>query len=139
MSRVVALALGVLLLGCDPAATDPATLAQPSIDVDQLQPGFLMTAYLEALTSGDCNLAAAFAAPSLIKGNGQLCGSVHVRSYRITGGPKAVGDSEIVYGTELTTDGSADGSIPAGRVTWFWDLIKLPSGGWRVASGGSGP
>jgi hypothetical protein len=55
------------------------------------------------------------------------------------GAAKAVGPDEVVYAVDLTTDGSRDGSVPAGRTTWFYELQRTPAGGWRLAGGGSGP
>ncbi|HEV7195627.1 MAG TPA: hypothetical protein VGN19_06785 [Pedococcus sp.] len=98
----------------------------------------VLSTYLQALQAGDCDTAHALAASTFVVGNGELCGDVDVKTFTV-GGDAQVGDSEITFATQMVTDGSADGSIPAGNLTWFYSLKKQPSGSWRLISGGSGP
>ncbi|HET7030831.1 MAG TPA: hypothetical protein VFI34_09995 [Candidatus Limnocylindrales bacterium] len=131
MSRLAgALAVAVLLIACESTAPPPS--------VDPGDAASVLAAYLVALESGDCDAGRALAAPTFRRGNGELCGAVRVGAIKVDWNP-ARSATEVVYATTLTTSGSADGSIPAGDVTWFFDLQRDATGAWRLAGGGSGP
>jgi hypothetical protein len=71
-------------------------------------------------------------------GNGELCGVVQVKAFAPFGEPATPPDGELIYATTLTTNGSGDGSITAGHLTWFYSLRHV-DGEWRLTGGGSGP
>ena len=98
----------------------------------------VMDAYLQALVAGDCTAAHALSTSTFGPGNGDLCGDVVVTSFSVHAGPAMPGRDEVVYATDLDTEGSADGTIPHGRTTWFYDLARHDDG-WRLVAGGSGP
>jgi hypothetical protein len=101
-------------------------------------PAVVLNAYLQSLVAGDCDTTHTLAAPSFTTGNGDLCGSAEVETFAPLGEPATPTDGEVIYATTLTTNGSADGSIAAGRLTWFYSLKQI-DGEWRLVGGGSGP
>ena len=131
MSRLLAgIAIALTVLACGPTAPPPSA--------DPTDPASVLATYLTALGAGDCTSARAFAAPTFRQGNGELCGAVRVSAIRVDWDP-ARSANEVVYATTLTTSGSADGSVPAGDITWFFDLKREADGAWRLVGGGSGP
>jgi hypothetical protein len=106
---------------------------------DSAPPATVLEAYLGALVAGDCSAGKVLGVETFGRGSGELCGAATVTKYRIAGPPATPSDAEVVFATTLTTGGSADGSVPAGDITWFYDLKRQPSGAWRLAGGGSGP
>ncbi len=98
----------------------------------------VLDTYLRALVAGDCTTAHALAASSFSWGHGELCGDVEVSAFSTPEGPARPGRDTAAYATELTTGGSKDGTIAAGRTTWFYQLERQGRQ-WRLVSGGSGP
>jgi hypothetical protein len=99
----------------------------------------VIDAYLRALVAGDCTAAHALATSTFKPGNGELCGDVRVSSFTLNRDPETPTRDEVIYGSVLDiTDGSSDGTIPRGKVIWFYDL-KRQDGAWRLVGGGSGP
>lgn len=94
--------------------------------------------YLRALVAGDCATAHALAASTFSRGNGELCGDVVVSAYSTPTGPARSGRHAVEYASDLTTEGSSDGSVAPGQTTWFYRLERQ-DGEWRLVSGGSGP
>jgi hypothetical protein len=121
----------VALTACAPAVALPPASASPQVVLDT---------YLHALAAGDCStgrqLWAEGAATSI---RGDLCGETRVSAYGITGDPARPNADELVFGTTLTTTGTRDGSVRAGRITWFFTLRRQANGVWRITGGGSGP
>ena len=130
----------VLLIAaaCAPAGAEssPDAIAIPP---DAAPAETVLQTYLSALLLGDCATAHQLTTPTFRKGNGELCGFVRVTNARIDGAPATPSATETVFGTTLTTDGDGGKSIEAGELMWFYDLIRQPSGAWRIAGGGSGP
>jgi hypothetical protein len=106
---------------------------------DTAPPDVVLNAYLTALRESDCETAHALATSTFVKGNGELCGDLHVAAFTVDGPPATPPDGEVIFATTLTTSGSGDGSVPAGEVTWFYSLVQQPGGAWRLTGGGSGP
>lgn len=129
---VFAAAVLIALVGCN--APVP-----PRASVDPGNPASVLNAYLDAIASGDCATGRTFATETFRKGNGELCGAVPVEATRIHPGQPAGTADELIFATTLTTGGSQDGSVPAGEITWFYDLKRQVDGTWRLAGGGSGP
>ena len=124
MSRIVfAVALLTALVACN------APVA-PRASVDPGNPASVLNAYLDAIASGDCATGRTFATESFRKGNGELCGAVRVEAVRIQPRQPAGTADELVFATTLTTGGSQDGSVPAGEITWFYDLKRQVDGTW---------
>jgi hypothetical protein len=99
----------------------------------------VIDAYLRALVSGDCTAAQALATSAFKPGSGELCGVVKVSSFALNRDPATPGRDEVIYASVLhVTEGSSDGTIPRGSVTWFYDL-KRQDGAWKLVGGGSGP
>ncbi|HEU4673508.1 MAG TPA: hypothetical protein VFS32_11465 [Candidatus Limnocylindrales bacterium] len=96
----------------------------------------VLRTYLEALRAGDCDAAAVLWTSS---GNGDLCRFTHVRGYDIHPDPTTPRATEIEFATTLTTDGTEDGTVRPGDVTWFFVLDRQPDGAWRISGGGGGP
>ena len=131
-SAVVVGSVAVLaLVGC----------AGPSVRISPPPAGasaaVVIDTYLRALVAGDCATAHALAT-STFTGNGELCGLVKVSSFSLNRDPATAGRDEVIYGSVLVTEGSRDGTIPRGKVTWFYDL-KRQDGAWKLAGGGTGP
>jgi hypothetical protein len=105
---------------------------------DSASPAAVLDAYLTALMASDCQTARALVTSTFTVGNGELCGAVRVSAYVVDPTPATPPDGEVIFATTLTTSGDG-ASIPAGDVTWFYDLIRQPSGAWRIVGGGSGP
>jgi hypothetical protein len=99
----------------------------------------VLLTYLRLLEARNCDAAHSLAVGSFTTGNGELCGDVRVRSFALQGSPAHPAVGEVVYAARLVTDGSHDGSIPAGVLIWFYELTKQHDGSWRLTSGGSGP
>jgi hypothetical protein len=95
--------------------------------------------YLGALRAGDCAMAARVAAETFRQGNGELCGAVTVTDFTVNPDPAKPSALEAEFGVSMVTSGSTDGSIPAGRMTWFFDLQRQGDGRWLLIGGGSGP
>ena len=128
----LALLLAVSFAGCGRSAfTAPPDSAGPEV---------VLRVYLDELLAGDCAATQTLAMSTFGPGNGELCGITSVSAYEIGGEPAAVpGGTEVVFGTSLTTTGTADGSLRAGRITWFYSLKRQANGAWRLAGGGTGP
>jgi hypothetical protein len=99
----------------------------------------VLRAYLQALVQGDCSAGKVLGTPSFGFGNGELCGQTTVSGFSISGSPATPNATEVVFATLLTTSGTADGTVPPGSLTWFYDLKQQSNGAWRLAGGGSGP
>ena len=99
----------------------------------------MLTTYLKALQAGDCDTAHALGAGTFVLGNGELCGDVDVKTVNVATDTVQTADGEMTFATQMVTNGSGDGSIPPGELTWFYSLKKQSSGSWRLVSGGSGP
>lgn len=132
LTATVTGAAAVLLLA---ACSRGQSVALPAKDA---APAEVLTTYLQALRSGDCQSAHALATSSFVHGNGELCGDLTVSAYTPLGEPATPRDGEVVFGTNLTTKGG-DGSMPDGNHTWFYTLDRQPDGTWRIVGGGSGP
>ncbi|MEO5940143.1 MAG: hypothetical protein ABIZ72_04320 [Candidatus Limnocylindrales bacterium] len=132
---IVAAVMLAIATGCGPAANDMPAVALPP---DSATPLDVLQAYLGAMRNGDCGIAHQLFVQPARAGNGDLCGHVTLFSYRLTGDPLISGETEIVYGTTLTTGGSSDGSIPFGDYPWAYDLVRQPNGAWRIVSAGQG-
>lgn len=103
-------------------------------------PDIVLRAYLDALVLGNCSAGKALGTIDFQRvGGGELCGATHVKSFTIAGPAPSPFSDEVVYATNLVTTGSADGSVPAGSITWFYDLKRQADGSWRLVGGGSGP
>jgi hypothetical protein len=130
--RKVALALALVAVeitaACGSRATPPPDSASADVVLD---------AYLAALVAGDCDAGRTLATSTFTKGNGDLCGAVHVSAYTPPIGPAGTAE-ELVFSTTLTTSGD-DVSVPSGENIWFYALKRQPSGAWRLTGGGSGP
>ena len=98
----------------------------------------VLDTYLHALVAGDCGTAHALAASTFSVGNGELCGEVDVTAFSAPAGPARPRPHVVEYASDLTTNGSSDGSIAAGETTWFYELAQR-DGEWRLVGGGSGP
>jgi hypothetical protein len=134
VTAVLASGLWVLVLaGCGNTPSERVVL--PPKDAPA---SLVLETYLHALQAGDCSSAHALAAPTFTVSNGDLCGAVEVKDFVVHDPPAQVAPDEVEYGTELTTGGSHDGSVPSGRTAWFYSL-KRQDGQWKLASGGSGP
>jgi hypothetical protein len=120
------------------SASNPAFPAV-SILPGSVGPEVVLDAYLRAVVAGDCNQARKLAVATFVKGNGELCGDVHVTAYKVSPDAARPNPREAVFGTWITTTGTSDGSIHPGGMTWFFDLVQQSDGSWRLAGGGSGP
>jgi hypothetical protein len=101
-------------------------------------PAAVLDTYLRALSSGDCNSAHSLATSTFTAGNGELCGHLTVKSYTPLRSPANPNDREVVFATNLVTQGG-DASMPDGLHTWFYTLVRQTDGAWRLVGGGSGP
>ena len=126
---------GIALLALTGCAAPASRVSLPPADAPAAA---VMDAYLQALVAGDCSTAHALAASTFGPGTGELCGDVVVSSFSVKADPATPRDDEVVYATELVTEGSRDGTIPRGRTTWFYDLERH-DGTWRLVGAGSGP
>ena len=136
------LAIALLTLAAF-AACAPAPPAAPTASADSPatvsdRPEVVLDAYLKALVAGDCETGRMLVTARFRIGTGELCGVTHVSAYRINAEP-ARPPEELIFATILTTTGTADGSIQAGALTWFYSLVQQPDGSWRITGGGSGP
>jgi len=120
----------MLVAGCATFIPPPASAS----------PDVVLTAYLDALVHGDCSAGKALGSAHFVQvGGGELCGATQVKSFRIGGAAPSPFSDEVVYATTLVTTGSADGSVPPGTLTRFYDLKRQSDGAWRLVGGGSGP
>lgn len=138
-----AVALAALLLivsACAGSSNEaPPTGVRAGLPPDQAPPRIVLEAYLAALTAGDCAASHQLVVAATFRaGNGELCGGVVVIAWRLSGTPIVLSPNETIIGTTLTTRGSSDGSIPPGDLIWSYDLVRQPSGAWRIVSAGQG-
>ena len=126
--------VGTLALCAACAAHSPVALPPPSASPRQV-----VTRYLHALQSGDCDTAHALATSTFVPGNGELCGDVDVKTFKVAADTASTGLGQITFATQMVTNGSGDGSIPPGELTWFYTVKRQSDGSWRLVSGGSGP
>lgn len=118
-----------------PASTTPASAP------DRRTPLAVVTGYLTMARAGKCAEAAAiyWAPPTWNGPRGDLCedtiSEFGVSEHEV---PSATAKSDVVAAT-LTTEGSADATVPAGTIAWFFQLERAPDGNWRITEGGSGP
>lgn len=122
--------LAVVLTACGPAVALPPDSASAKVVLDT---------YLRALVAGDCDTGRKLAAGAFLQGSGDICGHTDVKSYGIVGDPAEPSTNERVFATTLTTTGTSDGTVPSGKVTWFFTLDRQPNGSWRLIGAGSGP
>ena len=132
-SAVVGGVAVLVLAGC--GGTSSSTVSLPPAGASA---SVVLDTYLRALVAGDCATAHALAASTFTVGNGELCGDVNVTAFTVPHNPASPEEGTVEYASVLTTDGSSDGSVPAGRTTWFYRL-EQQRGEWRLVSGGSGP
>ena len=132
------LLLALLLLA--PAAVTACAPGAQNASVTPLSsPAIVLDTYLRMLVAGDCNAGRRLASATFGKGNGELCGATQVSAFVIDPGPARPSSNEVVFAARITTSGTADGSVPAGEVTWFYSLDRRLDGSWRIVGGGSGP
>lgn len=137
---ISAVAIGIII----PLQAPPATYRPPSVPTTALpaigaSPSDVLDAYLAALTANDCATASRLTTRTFTHGNGELCGDVTIDSFTRAAG-SAVNGNEFEYGVVLhVVAGSKDGTVPAGDVTWFYELQHQPDGSWKLVGGGSGP
>ncbi|MBX3030405.1 MAG: hypothetical protein KF809_09615 [Chloroflexi bacterium] len=118
-------------------AAPPDAWSEP--EVDHMDPEAVLLAYLAALVEGDCATASRFAAPTFVRGAGELCGHVTVLSATLgPGDPARPSRGELVYATTLGIIGD-DPSLPDGSIRWFYSLQRQPDDRWLIAGGGTGP
>jgi len=98
----------------------------------------ILDTYLQALVVGDCTMADEFTAAAFEMGNGELCGDVQVSKHSSPKQLSTPNPDERDFEVTLTTDGSTDGSVPPGELTWFYVVQRQPGGGWLITGGGSG-
>jgi hypothetical protein len=103
--------------------------------------GAVLTAYLNAVVSGDCARADELVLPTAY-GDGDLCGggTAHlvIDRWRSTEPPRAVGPLRIFATEAHVLSGLPDGESMPTWMTWFLEFRHTPRG-WRLASGGTGP
>ena len=121
---------------CSPAMPVPSAAPLPP---PAAAPEVVLDAYLRALVAGDCDTGRKLATATFRYGSGELCGETHVSAYQVNPVPARPSSSYVVFSTTVTTTGTADGSILAGGLTWFYSLEQQPDGSWRLVGGGSGP
>ena len=120
-------------------APPAAASTNPSLPPAGASAAVVIDTYLRALVAGDCTTAHALARSTFKPGSGELCGQVKVSSFTLNPAPATPAHDEVIYAAVLAVrEGSSDGTIPRGTVTWFFDL-KRQNGAWRLVSGGSGP
>ena len=95
-------------------------------------PAEVLTAYLLALRSGDCQSSRALTTRAF----GEPC--VTVKAYTPLKGLSNSGDDEAEFATTLTTAGGG-AMMPDGLHTRFYILDRQADGAWRLVSAGSGP
>lgn len=122
------------LAGCARTSSPTVVSAPPA----GTSASVVLHTYLHALVAGDCASARALAASTFSVGNGELCGEVKVSAFSLSNDAARPTSDEVVYSSVLATEGSGDGSVPPGKITWFYDL-KLLNGEWKLVGGGSGP
>ena len=127
----VSLGAVVLLAACAGSGFTPPP--------DSAGPDIVLRAYLQALARGDCSAGTVLGTSTFGVGNGELCGHTTVSGFTIDTPPATPSGTEVVFATTLLTSGTADGSVPPGSITWFFDLQRQPNGAWRISGGGSGP
>jgi len=123
----------ILVLATQPPAIQlPPTSAAPEVVLDT---------YLRTLIAGDCETGRRLGAGLFLTIHaGDLCGQTRVTSYHVSpGGPAYPNASEAVFAVQLTTTGSADGTVQPGGLAWFYSLDRQADGSWRISNGGSGP
>lgn len=106
---------------------------------DSVAPDVVLGVYLDALVRGDCSAGKTLGTSTFVFSNGELCGHTTVSAFSVDGPPAEPNPTQVVFATTLVTNGTADGSIVPGTMTWFYTLKLQPSGAWRLAGGGSGP
>ncbi len=126
----------VAVAACSAGGAGPAAASLPPVSAS---PAVVLESYLRALVAGDCNTGRKLATGTFAKGNGELCGVTRVTAYQVQAEPAHPSSDEVVFATTLTTTGTADHSIQAGRMVWFYSLDRQPDGSWRIVGGGSGP
>ena len=101
----------------------------------------VLTWYLDAFKRGDCQTAReVWVTVTPTTGDGDLCRATTLSAYTFDQTtPATPSDTEQVFATTLTTTGTADLSVEAGQMIWFFDLKRQPDGTWLIAGGGSGP
>lgn len=124
-------AVVLVLAGCGMSKLSPPP--------DSATPDVVLGVYLDALVRGDCTAGKVLGTSSFGFSNGELCGHTRVSAFSVDGRPARPNPTQVVFATTLVTSGTADGSIHAGPITWFYTLMLQPSGSWRLAGGGGGP
>lgn len=113
--------------------------ADITLPPDLTSPRDVLATYLTALAEGDCDVGQALGAGAFADGSGDLRGTTGVSISAVLGEPAQPTDGAMVFTTHLVTSGTSDGTVPAGGITWFFDLQRTSTGDWRIFSAGSGP
>ena len=129
----------LVVLAIAACSTTGSRSAAASLPPVSASPAVVLDSYLRALVVGDCDMGRKLAMGTFRKGNGELCGETRVTAYQVQSDPAHPSSDEVVFATTLTTTGTADHSIEAGRMVWFYSLDRQPDGSWRIVGGGSGP
>lgn len=129
--RSALVVLAVLLTACEGARV--------VLPTESTGPAEILDAYLRAFQAGDCQSGRQFVTDTFNKGGGELCGETRLQSHSIVANPARPSNHEVEYATSLVVTGTADGSVPAGELTWFYDIVQQANGAWRIVGGGSGP
>jgi hypothetical protein len=124
--------LGLAVGGEGRSATGVQTAPDPT------SPGQVVDAYLTAFRVGDCDEGGRWTSESF-PGNGDLCGFVTIDDYTVNGAATPTPDQQVFAVDLHVTKGSADGTVPEGEVTWFYQLNRQADGTWKIIGGGSGP
>jgi hypothetical protein len=132
--------LGPLLITVVVAAAACSFGLNPYLPPANATPLEVLTAYLEAYKGGQCGVARQlWIAAVAHTGDGDLCGDAQLLTYRLNPEPATPAADIAEFASTLTTNGSADGSVQAGEITWFFELDRQADGSWRIRGGGSGP
>ena len=132
VALLVAGGLGLAVGGEGRSATGAQTAPDPT------SPGQVVEAYLAAFRVGDCDEGGRWTSESF-PGNGDLCGFVTIDDYTVNGAATPTPDQQVFAVNLHVTKGSADGTVPDGNVTWFYQLNRQSDGTWKIIGGGSGP
>jgi hypothetical protein len=137
--------LVALLVACGSPAVGPSASASEFLGpasagpLDLSSPAIVLGEYLAAWRAGDCVAASRLGTVTFAAHRAQQCDAIHLDAYAVNPTPARPDPSLAEYAVRLTTDGSADGTVRPGQLTWFFSVTRQPDGTWRLSDAGSGP
>jgi hypothetical protein len=119
--------------GLQPTPTPtPTPTAALTLPPDSAEPEVVLSAYLGALSAGQCDVAEQYIDSPIYRWSDILCGgTVRITEFSIVGEPRFFGFNRLDMDALLTTNGRSIG-MAADQGQFTFELQQRASGAWRI-------